>query len=363
MIDIVYYGGDTGREETLQSAKIYCNISNILISKDPSEINDFVKNSTSPCLLFIGCPTRFKSGLPSQVSDNEIVSFRYYQLDENFFVPTEPLTDYRAYTSDLESFRVEGKDLGNKSEVTIVNPVYMISRRRFMDLQGLDVYLSDHFDIYLSLINREMGGKNYLYKEPVLACKLSKSKDGRSLCMIGSRFVKNYISDCLSLGIEVWNTIEATGDREYLTDRSLVELAKLYEGKSLAIVSGDLKPNAADFIMALSIGIPCHYYLDYENRRLESFVGFWESIDKYRTSDLIKLIDLVMAPTSSEGFIFRHPFTNYNCREAMAVQLAGFMGFSEVTIYEGQSIDDDNYLNLINILGKNNIKIQRIVKC
>ncbi len=362
MIDLIYYGGETGREETLQFAEIYYNIGNKLVSNDPKEINELAKSSSSNYLLFIGCPTKLEMGLPLQVRDNEIATFKHYELETSFFVPTEPLTSYRIYTSDLESYRAEESE--RDQEVQIVNQVFLIARKRYLDLGGIDEVLAGHFEIYLSLMNRQKGGTNMVYSSPVIACQPNKSKDISSLNLIGCRFIKDYADICRRLGKEV-RDLPVSERLDDFGPGELVNLAKAYEGKSVAIfIGGERKALSEDIIMALCPGVPCHFHLGCGNNTiLTSYIRFWDSIDKYRSPDCIADIDIILAPSRSEGYLFRYPFTNFGKKELLAIQLAAYMGFSEIRLYEDNLLVDDELFELIKILKANNIRVVRNIEC
>lgn len=369
MIDLILYANDQYKKYTIEHAKAYVKASRILESSNLSEITEFIKESPNNYFLFIGGTTKLNSGVLASILatyDNEIKTFNLCDIHEAFFEPKEPCFSYFDYGLDLIRSRGPYLDNRGRMRVDYLNPVFAMTKQRFLSLGDLDDSIHEHFDLYFSFISNN----NILDTDVTVATKVSPSVNEEALCLIGNRYVHGFKEayrllrgkEPSHLDIEPQANINMAPVEHTL---DFYRLAYKYRGKSVSIMLTDKLTRAlSDIVISVIPEIPAHYYVSARSSGsnwAETSANFASLIDN--TNGIRqKVLGIKLASSPRDGYLFRDSFSHFDCIDTLALQVAGFMGFSEIQIYHEGDLKE-NADKVAAILHNSGIKIIRHKLC
>ena len=388
-IDLVYYGdqsNDKAIELTIKYAKVYCEVVNHLISNEASEINDFIYQSQADYILFLGGPAKCVSGICEALdywierdANKYIITFNVSDLELNYFEPIEPSYSYRHYAASLASCRsklYEPIESRHTSDWILpsANHIFCISRLRFKELTGIDERIRQHINLYLSWKNLYLDGKVITDTSVCIGIKEPKLLVGSyEADFLGQLFITNYAEIQESSSGRKASHGGLAGSRE-LTDKKfyrlreldLYKLRQISKGRCLIVNSVGLLerfPHFGGDIISSNREILAKYYINYlphhsnSQSRIELNVALLQQgLDDIKYGK----VDYLIANSDSgprDGFVFAPPFANYDDEFILCLQLAGFLGYEEIEIFEEKY--NSKLDNFLNILVETGVRVKR----
>lgn len=368
MIDLILYTNDQYKQYTLEYAKAYVKASRILESNKLSEISAFIKDSPNDYVLFVGGTARLNSRVLTSILtcyDDEIKTFNLSDLHEPLFEPKEPCFSYFEYSLDLSKSKGPFIENRGRMKVDYLNPIFGMTKKRFLSLGELEDRVSEHLELYFSHLKPV---NNVLDTDVTVAAKVLPSVNDDDICYIGNKFVYGFKEayELLRGKPPKHPSQEPALQGDFPDIKSenaaLVELALdfyrlayKYKGRSASILLTDkIEVTRSDIMISVINSIPSHYYI-VARQRMALLIDNTNGTKQ-------KMLSIKLANGPKDGFLFRDNFSNFDCLHTLALQVAGFMGFSEIQIYhEGELKPHTD--TVINILSNSGIKIIRHSLC
>jgi hypothetical protein len=227
-----------------------------------------------------------------------------------------------------------------------------------------------HRDIYLDRVS----GRTVIDTDITVAIKEPKLVPGSNVAdFLGQKFIKNYenAAKLISNRHIEYSPLKGSIEIDSSASKFEYDLLRLRNslGDKCSIINNHPSffrkiPSDAGIIMSSSA--KCFSAPDIE----DSYESSW-TLDKglYVTYSTFKSVIAEYCKSSlvqPDGLVFAPPFSNYGDTDILCLQVAGFIGFNEIVIYEDRNDDKFNYVKLdpfIDALRQSGVNIVRHILC